>query len=166
MVSLPAILLLFTSLTSAFPGLPHLVETIQKRAPQSGNAPTPTTPFAVTGVMTNSVEPRLEIRQLASDTDQFNIFILGLQALQHQSESYFLSYYELSTIHGAPSRSWDGVQGVPGGPQVFPGYCTHQSNVFLPWHRPYLALYEVSWSLGGNVFADLQSKCSRMLRNK
>jgi tyrosinase len=22
------------------------------------------------------------------------------------------------------------------------GYCTHSSNVFLPWHRPYLALFE------------------------
>jgi len=23
------------------------------------------------------------------------------------------------------------------------GYCTHVSNLFPPWHRPYLALYEV-----------------------
>jgi tyrosinase len=25
----------------------------------------------------------------------------------------------------------------------FGGFCTHSSILFLPWHRPYLALYEV-----------------------
>jgi tyrosinase len=144
MVSPLTFLLLFTTFASAIPGLPHIVESLHKRDPQTGNTPTPTAPFAVTGVLTNSIEPRLELRQLVSQTDQFNMFLLALRALQQQSESYFLSYYGISTIHGAPSRSWDDVTGVPGAGQFFPGYCAHQSNVFLPWHRPYLALYEVS----------------------
>lgn len=33
---------------------------------------------------------------------------------------------------------WDNVQGV----HDEPGYCAHLSSLFLPWHRPYLALYE------------------------
>lgn len=39
-----------------------------------------------------------------------------------------------------PASNWDGVEGVPnpGGA----GWCTHASNLFLSWHRPYLAIYE------------------------
>ena len=34
--------------------------------------------------------------------------------------------------------------GAAGNPATNPpsGYCTHVSNLFLPWHRPYLAVYE------------------------
>lgn len=41
-------------------------------------------------------------------------------------------------IHGYPHRSWDGVDGG-----YDSGFCTHQSILFPPWHRPYLALFEV-----------------------
>lgn len=38
-------------------------------------------------------------------------------------------------------QDWNGVAGNPNtNPPA--GYCTHVSNMFLPWHRPYLALYE------------------------
>lgn len=40
-----------------------------------------------------------------------------------------------------PYESWDGVPPVPGYEQR--GYCTHMSALFLSWHRPWLALYEV-----------------------
>lgn len=40
-------------------------------------------------------------------------------------------------IHGAPFVDWDGVTG-----EGLMGYCPHASNVFIPWHRPYLALFE------------------------
>lgn len=40
-------------------------------------------------------------------------------------------------IHGAPFVQWDGVAG-----DGLTGYCPHGSNVFLTWHRPYLALFE------------------------
>ena len=40
-----------------------------------------------------------------------------------------------------PYESWDGVPPAPGYEQR--GYCTHMSALFLSWHRPYLALYEV-----------------------
>ena len=47
-------------------------------------------------------------------------------------------------IHGRPYRPWGGVAGdndVQGGWQ---GYCTHTSILFGPWHRPFLALFEVN----------------------
>lgn len=40
-----------------------------------------------------------------------------------------------------PYESWDEVPPVPGYEQR--GYCTHMSALFLSWHRPWLALYEV-----------------------
>jgi tyrosinase len=41
-----------------------------------------------------------------------------------------------------PYKAWDGVEGLSDFGS-FGGYCTHSSVLFLTWHRPYLALYEV-----------------------
>ena len=40
-------------------------------------------------------------------------------------------------IHGAPYTEWDGAKGS--GQR---GYCTHKTNLFATWHRPYLAAFE------------------------
>lgn len=45
-------------------------------------------------------------------------------------------------MHGAPYISWNGVEAAPGA--SLSGYCSHSSVLFPTWHRPYLALYEVS----------------------
>jgi hypothetical protein len=42
-------------------------------------------------------------------------------------------------IHGRPFIEWGGVTG-----QYDAGYCAHGSVLFPMWHRPYLALFEVS----------------------
>lgn len=100
-----------------------------------------TAPFAVTGVTGGGVQPRLEIRQLMNDTDQFNIYVLAQQLMQETDQSDFLSFYSIAGIHGRREvLAWDGVEGNDNSPNV--GYCTHVSNIFLTWHRPYLALYE------------------------
>ena len=44
-------------------------------------------------------------------------------------------------IHGRPFKEWNGVKGLK--TFNFGGYCTHSSVLFVPWHRPYLALFEV-----------------------
>ncbi len=44
-------------------------------------------------------------------------------------------------IHGEPFKAWDNVKGISN--WDFGGYCTHSSVLFAPWHRPYLALFEV-----------------------
>jgi hypothetical protein len=56
-------------------------------------------------------------------------------------------------IHGVPFKAWNGVGGDSG---LQAGYCTHSSILFLPWHRPYLALFEVrshaDWRIWHNFF--------------
>lgn len=54
-------------------------------------------------------------------------------------------------IHGVPFVPWNGVQAVPGGSQA--GYCTHASVLFPMWHRPYVALYEVSRVLTLSIYS-------------
>jgi len=68
------------------------------------------------------------------------VYLLGLQRMQQVSQTDMLSYFKIAGIHGVPAASWNGVNGLSANPS--PGYCTHVSNLFLPWHRPYLALYE------------------------
>ncbi|KAF2012125.1 Di-copper centre-containing protein [Aaosphaeria arxii CBS 175.79] len=88
----------------------------------------------------NNAHPRLEVRELERNTDQWNLFLLGLRRFQNTDQRDKLSYYQISGIHGRPYVTWDGVgqgQGASGG-----GYCPHGSNLFTTWHRPYLALFE------------------------
>lgn len=85
----------------------------------------------------------------------FDLYILSFRQFMQQNQSSLLSYYgvagksiiftdlartltERPGIHGYPHRSWDGVDG-----EYNAGYCTHSSVLFPPWHRPYLALFEV-----------------------
>ena len=46
----------------------------------------------------------------------------------------------LPGVHGRPYTSWNNI----GGQFSYTGYCTHDSVLFPTWHRPYLALFEVS----------------------
>jgi tyrosinase len=48
-------------------------------------------------------------------------------------------------IHSKPNKIWQGAQGIPGKKVE---YCPHQNTMFFGWHRPYLALYEVSIDVG------------------
>lgn len=94
--------------------------------------------FAITGP-TGGVQPRLEVRQLFREKpDQWNLYLLALRQFQGNSQDYITSWYQIAGIHGSPQVPWDGVQST--GPGV--GYCTHGSNLFPCWHRPYLALFE------------------------
>lgn len=90
---------------------------------------------------------RRELRELQrSFPDQYNLLILGLKNLEGQDGNTLTSYYQIAGIHGMPYKPWNGVgsdtdwQSSSG----FGGYCTHSSILFLTWHRPYLALWEVS----------------------
>lgn len=40
-----------------------------------------------------------------------------------------------------PYKVWNNAKGIPD--FQFGGYCTHSSILFVTWHRPYLALFEV-----------------------
>jgi tyrosinase len=88
-----------------------------------------------------SVPLRREIRDLQRNfPDQFNLLILGLRGFMQQDEEALTSYYQIAGIHGMPFKPWDNVQGISD--WEFGGYCTHSSVLFVPWHRPYCALFE------------------------
>ncbi|KAI9644994.1 hypothetical protein NHQ30_007029 [Ciborinia camelliae] len=95
--------------------------------------------YAITGTRDGGIQPRLEIRTLAADPIQWNLFLLAMIEYQRTDQDELLSYYQIGGIHGFPLIPWDGVQ-ASGNADM--GYCTHGSNLFGPWHRPYLALHE------------------------
>ena len=127
-------------LALASPLLKHEVEEVAtplrsavRRRQQDGTV-------AITGIQYYGVQPRLEIRQLEQDADQWNIFLLGLLRFQQTNQSNMTSYYQIAGIHGRPYIAWDGVPAAEGIDS--PGYCHHVLNLFLTWHRAYLALFE------------------------
>ncbi|KAL8357530.1 hypothetical protein RB598_002374 [Gaeumannomyces tritici] len=71
---------------------------------------------------------------------EWDLFILGLTALQDEKETNELSYFQLMGIHGRPYIPWNGVERVAGG--GYGGFCPHNSVQFASWHRPFLAIYE------------------------
>ncbi|GAM91208.1 hypothetical protein ANO11243_092550 [Dothideomycetidae sp. 11243] len=96
-----------------------------------------------TGVQNNGIQTRVELRTMRTQNpDQFNLYMLALREFMSVTQTDPLSYYQIAGIHGRPYSAWGGwtSQAGPGG--YGGGYCTHVSNIFLPWHRPYLALYE------------------------
>lgn len=52
---------------------------------------------------------------------------------------------DLVAIHGRPYQTWGDAPGLPNKIGKA-GYCPHDNELFLGWHRPYLALFEVSIS--------------------
>ena len=48
------------------------------------------------GATGNGVQTRLEITDVINDKTTWNIFVLALQNMQHQSQSNQLSWYQLS----------------------------------------------------------------------
>lgn len=83
---------------------------------------------------------RREINDLAKSGPSWDLYILALQRFQNTPSEETLSYFQVAGIHGYPNIPWDGVNGTGSGE----GYCMHASVLFPLWHRPYLALYEVS----------------------
>lgn len=51
----------------------------------------------------------------------------------------------LTGVHGVPYVPWQ--KDPTAGSVTTVGYCTHRSVLFIPWHRPYLMLYEVNEAL-------------------
>ncbi|CAI6317054.1 unnamed protein product [Periconia digitata] len=93
--------------------------------------------FSVVGVQGTGVQPRQELRDLEKDTKKWNIFLQAFARFQAMDQNDKVSYFKVAAIHGAPFGEWDGVKG-----DGLKGYCPHNTNLFISWHRPYLALFE------------------------
>ena len=61
--------------------------------------------------------------------------------MQETDQSEMTSWFQVAGIHGLPYTTWDSAEGIAG---ASTGYCTHSSVLFPTWHRPYVALFEVS----------------------
>lgn len=76
----------------------HLIENIlEPRVTQSDDNGGPT--FAIQGVGAvsgDSVHPRLEIRQLEKNPDQWNVYLLGLHRFQMINQTDKLSYFQIA----------------------------------------------------------------------
>jgi len=82
--------------------------------------------------------PRLEIREMKKNADQWNLFLLAMEKFQNKPKNDPMSYYQIAGIHGRPYVPWDD------NPIKHPGgNCPHRHPLFGSWHRPYLAVYEV-----------------------
>ncbi|KAL8738305.1 MAG: hypothetical protein Q9181_000894 [Wetmoreana brouardii] len=76
-----------------------------------------------------------------------------MNQMQQMDQSDVRSYYQLSGIHGRPFTEWDGVPLIQ---QL--GYCSHTSNLFSTWHRPYVAAFEqVLYDIVQNVANSIQN---------
>ncbi|KAF2184778.1 Di-copper centre-containing protein [Zopfia rhizophila CBS 207.26] len=126
---LPLTSLLVSSVTAS----PIGESFVKKIARQDGSF------YAITGVNTGTVEPRLEIRELKQQPEAWNLFLLALQRFKAMDQSDKISFFQIAGIHGEPLIPWDGVQAT-GDASV--GYCPHGSNLFGTWHKPYLAVFE------------------------
>lgn len=89
--------------------------------------------------VTDGQYPRLDIRELKKNADQWNLFLLAMERFQNKPKDDPISYYQIAGIHGRPYVSWNGAAQTGGGG----GFCPHGQNTFGSWHRPYLAVYEV-----------------------
>ncbi|KAF7556469.1 hypothetical protein G7Z17_g1391 [Cylindrodendrum hubeiense] len=93
------------------------------------------------GVSSTNVPIRKNINDLqAAGGPQWDLYIRSLIVLQKTSPSDQLSYFQIAGIHGKPYVEWNGAGSSTS--NGWQGYCPHGENLFLPWHRPYLVLYE------------------------
>ncbi|RMZ70503.1 histone acetyltransferase spt10 [Pyrenophora seminiperda CCB06] len=95
----------------------------------------------------STASPRLEVREMARNSDQFNLFLLGMERFQAKDKSDPLSYYQIAGVHGHPFVSWNRFP-TPLVNQA--GFCPHATTLFAPWHRPYLAVFEQALFLSVN----------------
>ncbi|EQL02760.1 tyrosinase [Ophiocordyceps sinensis CO18] len=98
----------------------------------------------VTGVRTNpgsAVPLRLNINDMqAKGGPGWDLFLLAYKQMYEMSPTDQLSFYQIAGIHGKPYVEWNDAGGRQS--DGWEGYCPHGEKNFLPWHRPYLALFE------------------------
>jgi hypothetical protein len=61
--------------------------------------------LGVAGLGDSSVHPRLEIRELEKNADQWNVYLLGLRRFQSTTQSDRLSYYQIAGTLCSPVTS-------------------------------------------------------------
>ncbi|GAP85248.1 putative tyrosinase [Rosellinia necatrix] len=76
-----------------------------------------------------------------TDRTQFILYLLALKRFQAVDPAKRDSYFQIAGIHGYPYIPWD-EPSTTRKEIGRKGYCVHANNLFPPWHRPYMLLYE------------------------
>lgn len=107
-----AIFLHFVSAAVVAPLLKHQIEELARneddaeqllnRRQSSANSSGYT---VVTGIQGTGTQPRLEIRQLEKNADQWNIYLLGMNRFMRSNQSEKLSYYQVAGKSRYPKSS-------------------------------------------------------------
>lgn len=71
---------------------------------------------------------------------QWDLYIRALDEMYKQNPADRLSFFQIAGIHGKPYVQWNSAGGS--NTDGWRGYCPHGENLFLPWHRPYIMLFE------------------------
>ena len=126
--------LVISSLLSCQSAIGHILTANDGLADEIGKRQSATYPIVGPGG-SGSIYPRYEIRELhANFPNQWTLFILAMQQFEAEDQAQFLSYYDISGIHGYPAVNWDGVDQCRNCTGAI-GYCTHNSVLFPSWHR-------------------------------
>jgi tyrosinase len=75
---------------------PHIVEEVTIVHREEANATPLVSVLGIGGLGSDTIHPRLEIRELERRPDEFNIFLLGLQRFQNASQDNKLSYFQVA----------------------------------------------------------------------
>lgn len=90
----------FAATVAVPPLLNHQIEELPQRddsEPLLERRQTNSSGFTVvTGIKGTSPQPRLEIRELQKNADQWNIYLLGMNRFMRTNESEKLSYYKIA----------------------------------------------------------------------
>ncbi|KAI3400373.1 hypothetical protein diail_3390 [Diaporthe ilicicola] len=113
-------------------------------------APVISSPTPIIGVRAAGGKPaqRLPIEVFRTKHEfAFALYVQALAAWQKNGNEKYdqdnangTSYFQVTGVHGVPYVPWQKDPTAEEAANV--GYCTHRSVLFIPWHRPYLMLYE------------------------
>ncbi|OAA72295.1 tyrosinase precursor [Cordyceps fumosorosea ARSEF 2679] len=88
-----------------------------------------------------AVPMRRSITELATEAGpQWDLYVQAMRTMYDRDASETESYFQIAGIHGRPFREYNnaGAKSTDG----WSGYSTHGENLFMIWHRPYVAFYE------------------------
>jgi len=85
----------------------------------------------VTGITGLGVQPRLEIRELQQNEDQWNLYLLGLARFQAVNESEKLSYYQIA---GQPVSPLACMGSLIWTRHSWTSLCSMGWRATIPWH--------------------------------
>jgi tyrosinase len=104
---------------------------------------------------------------VAADFKLSTLFLRSLSLYMKRDHTKPNSYFQAAAVHGLPYEAFDGVNPLKWTPGTVPadgdkpevarfgGYCHHGTQLFPPWHRPYLMMMEQVCGRAGPLPATL-----------